>query len=154
MRIRTSVLAALLALIVTPAQTLAGGYANLVVVTGPGIQTQGVAIRGCWPGHLPFADTTKGAVDEPRSDLPRFVLSGKTERGETFTILYVRDPSGQAFVYLPPLGETDLPQHLNEESGAYYAEHAGKWYPFFRLAQFAMWDDLIAGAVAQSGRLQ
>ena len=39
MRITTSVLAALLALIVTPAQTLAGGYANLVVVTGPAIQT-------------------------------------------------------------------------------------------------------------------
>ena len=82
------------------------------------------------------------------------MLSGKTERGETFTILYVRDPSGQAFVYLPPLGETDHPQHLSEESGAYYAEHAGKWYPFFRLAQFAMWDDLIAGAVAQSSRQQ
>jgi len=154
MRIATSVLAVLLALIVTPAQTFAGGYRNLVVVTGPGIQTEGVAIRGCWPGRLPFADTSKGAVDEPPADLPRYVLSGKTERGETFTILYVRDPSGHAFIYLPPLSETDHPQHLNEESGAYYAEHAGKWYPFFRLAQFAMWDDLIAGAVAQSGRLQ
>ena len=154
MRIATSVLAALLALIVTPAQTLAGGYANLVVVTGPGIQTEGVAIRGCWPGHLPFADTSKGAVDEPPAELPRYVLSGKTERGETFTILYVRDPSGRAFVYLPPLTETDHPQHLNEENGAYYAEHAGKWYPFLRVAQFAGWDELIAGAVTQSGGLQ
>jgi hypothetical protein len=154
MRIATSVLAVLLALIVTPAQTFAGGYRNLVVVTGPGIQTEGVAIRGCWPGRLPFADTTKGAVDEPPADLPRYVLSGKTERRETFAILYVRDPSGHAFIYLPPLSETDHPQHLNEESGAFYVEHAGKWYPFFRLAQFAMWDDLIAGAVAQSGRLQ
>jgi hypothetical protein len=54
---------------------------------------------------------------------------------------------------MPPLSETDHPQHLNE-SDAYYTEHAGKWYPFFRLAQFAMWDDLIAGGVAQSGRLQ
>src|ERR1700721_4012064 len=133
MRITPSVLAALLALIVPPAQTLAGGYATLVVVTGPGIRTEGVAIRGGWPGYLPFADTSKGAVDEPPADLPRFVLSGKTERGETFTILYVRDPSGHAFIYLPPLAETDHPQHLNEESGAYYAEHAGKWYPFFRL---------------------
>lgn len=49
MRTTPSVLAVLLALIIMPAQTLAGGYANRVVVTGPGIQTQGVAIRvaGC-----------------------------------------------------------------------------------------------------------
>jgi hypothetical protein len=153
MRIATSALAVLLALIVTPAQTLAGGYANLVVVTGPGIRTEGVAIRGCWPGHLPFADTSKGAVDEPSADLPRYVLRGNTERGETFTIPYVLDPSGHAFVYLPPLSETDHPQHLNEESGAFYAEHAGKWYPFFREAQFARWDELIAGAAAESSRL-
>ena len=66
----------------------------------------------------------------------------------------MRDSFRHAFVYMPPQSETEHPQHLNEESGAYFAEHAGKWYPFFRLAQFAMWDDLVAGAVAPSGRLQ
>jgi hypothetical protein len=153
MRIAASVLAVLLALMVTPAQTFAGGYANLVVVSGPGIQAEGIAIRGCWPGYLPFADIRKGAVAEPPVELSRYVLSGKTERGEIFTILYVRDPSsGYAFVYLPSLNETDYPQHLNDETGTLYPKYAGRWYPFLREAQFATWDHLIGEAVTLPGR--
>jgi hypothetical protein len=152
MRIAASRLAVLLALMVTPAQILAGGYANRVVVVGPGLQADGVALRGCWPGYRPFADTGHGAVTEPAAELPRYVLRGDTERGDTFTILYVRDPwSGRAFVYLPSPNETAYPQHLKEESGTPYGEYAGKWFPFFREAQFAIWDDLLGKTVTQAG---
>ena len=151
-RMMASAVAVLLALTVAPAQTLAGGFANRVVISGPGMQADGVAIRGCWPGHFPFADIRNGAVAEPPAELARYVLSGDTERGEAFTILYVRDAaSGQAFVYLPALDETSYPQRLNEQTRTHYGDHAGKWYPFFNLAQFARWDELIGKAVAQSG---
>jgi hypothetical protein len=155
MRMIASALAVLLALMVTPAATLAGGYANRVVITGPGMQADGVAIRGCWPSRLPFADIRDGSVTEPPAELPRYVLSGDTERGEAFTILYVRDAaSGRAFVYLPSLGETDYPQRLSEQTATYYGKYAGKWYPFFNMAQFARWDELIGEAVAQSASPQ
>jgi hypothetical protein len=152
MRRMAAALAVLLALTVAPAQTLAGGFANRVVITGPGVQADGVAIRGCWPGHLPFADMRKGAVAPPAAELPRYVLRGHTERGEAFTILYVRDAAtGRAFVYLPALDETRYPQRLKEQTRTHYADHAGQWYPFFNLGQFSAWDELIGKAVAQSG---
>jgi hypothetical protein len=107
--------------------------------------------EGYETGRLPFADTRNGAVAEPAAELPRYVLSGDTERGEAFTILYVRDAaSGRAFVYLPSLDETNYPQRLNEQTRTDYGKYAGKWYPFFNMAQFAGWDELIGKAVAQS----
>ena len=154
MRITVAVLAVLLALMFTPAAVLAGGFGTRVVVTGPGLQAEGIAIRGCWPGHHhPFADISEGAVAEPSPELPRYVLSGDTaERGEAFTILYVRDPSsGRAFVYLPSPNEADYPQHLNDDAVTDYGTYAGKWYPFYREAQFARWDYLIGKAATQSG---
>ncbi len=121
-------------------QILAGAQTNITIVNGPDIPSQGVVIKGVWPGF--FSIVPPGDLDDPipvpaptpSSDLPRYVVAGATQAGNVgakdwrYTVLYVWDKhANRAVVYLP--GPSELGYAINNGTYSYkYKKWAGRWY--------------------------
>jgi len=151
MRIIFGLFVVLMAVAILPPRTYGGVPTTSIVISGPGISREGITITGTWPGWITFIDRNSGAVPEPASDLPRYVLAGYTDRGSKwYTVLFVWDDrSGRALVYLPGPRETDY-YRVNYDNNIAYEKLAGQWYSVSNKGSFQGWADLIRKHLPQN----
>lgn len=117
-----------LAITLVPVRASAGAPTTSIMINGPGLPSRGVFLTGRWPGGTSFIDDTRGPAPPPTSDLPRYVLAGRTaDYRWWYTVLFVWDSrANRALVYLPGPGE--LGYQINYCPDISYEKRAGKWY--------------------------